>query len=75
MQTKRNKLLKQKYEVINLKIRQRIEHEIFKVWSKHSQDEVALEPANLLTIELFLKTVKRKVFKALYNNRTYALVQ
>ena len=34
-----------------------------------------MEPANRMTIELFQKSIKKKVYKALYNNRTIQLVQ
>lgn len=38
-------------------------------------EENILEPANQMTEMLFARGLKKKVFRALYNNRTYALVQ
>ena len=48
---------------------------MFKTWRELTIEENILEPANQMTEMLFARALTKKVFRALYNNRTYALVQ
>ena len=48
---------------------------MFRKWREMTIEEYILEPANQMTEMLFVRALMKKVFRALYNNRTYALVQ
>jgi hypothetical protein len=68
------KQMNQKSEIITKIGNSLIEHRIFKLWHDMHNEENVFKPAELMTIELFNKSIKKKVYKALYNNRTIALV-